>query len=110
MTTTVSGHSASDGTAARAACLQRLATALSGYPDLHAAIRAAGPAPCLAVRNTAAPMMSETITVGPSSNGLAYVWSWGKPIGGTSAPDRVAEVIAYVLAARNAQPGPATTS
>lgn len=63
------------GTAARVACLQRLATALSGYHDLDVAVRADGPAPCLAVRNTAARLMSETVTVSASGDRLAYMWS-----------------------------------
>lgn len=101
MTTCPSGQ----GTAARAACLQRLATALSGYPDLDVAIRADGPAPCLAVRNTAARLMSETVTVSASGDRLAYMWSWGERIGDASDPDTAARAVAYVLSARGARLG-----
>lgn len=94
--------------ASHAACLERLATALSGYSDLATAIRADNPAPCLAVRNSAAPLMSETITVGASGDRLAYMWSWGKRIADISDPDSAAEAIAYVLSARDARPGAVT--
>lgn len=90
-------------TATRAACLERLATALSGYMDLDAAVRAEGPAPCLAVRNTAIPALSETITISASGDGLAYMWSWGRRIGDASDPGSAAHAIAYVLAACGAR-------
>ena len=98
----------SDDSATRAACLERLATAVCGYPDLEARVRADGPAPCLAVRNMTVPLMSETVTVSACRDGLAYMWSWGKRIGNASAPDLAAEAIAYVLAAAGARPGPVT--
>ena len=87
----------------RASCLQRLATALSGYPDLNVTVRADSPAPCLAVRNTAIPVLSETITVSATSDGLSYMWSWGRRIGDANDPDSAAQAIAYVLAARDAR-------
>jgi hypothetical protein len=71
-------------------------------------MRADGPAPCLAVRNTTAPLMSETVTVSGSGDGsdeLAYMWSWGRPISSASDPDSAARAIAYVLAARDARLG-----
>lgn len=82
---------------ARAACLQRLATALSGYEDLQVTVRADGPAPCLAARNTAVPQLSETIWVTGASGRLAFTWSWGERIGDASDPDSAAHAIAYVL-------------
>lgn len=91
-------------TGVRAACLQRLATALCGYHDLNVQIREDGPAPCLAVHSTAAPLMSETVTVSPSGDGLAYRWSWGAQIGDASDPDSAAHAIAYVLEADSARP------
>lgn len=92
-----------DGAGTRAACLQRLATALAGYPDLAATVRADGPAPCLTVRNTAAPLMSETVTVRQQGDGLAFTWSWGARIGDASNPDTAAAAVVYVLAARDAK-------
>lgn len=91
----------------RAACLDRLATALSGFPDLGVTLRMNGPAPCLAVRNTTAPTLSETVTAGPSprGDGLAFVWSWGKRISDVSDPDSAAHAIAYVLEASGARLG-----
>lgn len=97
-----------DDSATQAACLERLATAVRGYPDLEAQVRADGRAPCLAVHNINVPMMSETVTVSACRDGLAYMWSWGKRIGDASAPDRAAEAIAYVLAAVGARPRPVT--
>lgn len=95
----------------RAACLQRLATALAGYPDLAAAVRADGPAPSLAVRNTAAPLMSETVTVTAAGGGLAFTWSWGLRICDASDPDTAAAAVAYVLAVRGAaRPGTWSTA
>lgn len=93
---------------ARAACLERLATALSGYRDLDVTVRSDGPAPCLAARNTSAPLMSETVTVTGSGDGLAFVWSWGRRISDASDPDCAAQAIAYVLAVRDARAGPVT--
>lgn len=90
---------------ARAACLQRLATALSGYGDLAVAVRADGPAPCLAVRNTTLPDLSESVTVTKFGHRLAFVWSWGERICDASAPDAAALAIAYVLAAHDARLG-----
>jgi hypothetical protein len=97
-------HSQHAGT--RTACLQRLATALSGYPELSVTFRAAGPAPCLAVRNTAVPMMSETVAVDENADVLAFVWSWGARIGVTSDVDTAARAVAYVLAVTGARLGP----
>ena len=99
------GDAGIQGAGTRAACLQRLATALAGYPDLAAMVRAEGPAPYLAVRNTAAALMSETITVRPQGDELAYTWSWGVRICHASDPDTAAAVVAYVLAARGAELG-----
>lgn len=89
----------------RAACLERLATALTGYEDLEVTVRAEGSAPCLVVRNTAIPAMSETIAVNRLGHGLAFLWSWGKRISDASDPDTAAQAIAYVLAARGARLG-----
>lgn len=91
--------------ARRAACLQRLATALVVYADLAVTVWADGPAPRLAVRNITVPIMSETIAACPSGGGLAYTWSWGKRIGDASNPDQAAEAIAYVLGAAGAPAG-----
>ena len=91
----------------RAACLQRLATALAGYEDLEATVRAESPEPFLMVRNTAVPAMSETIAITRLGNGLVFLWSWGKRISDASDPDSAAHAIAYVLAARGAQLGSA---
>lgn len=88
------------GAGTRAACLQRLATALLGYEDLQVTVRADGPAPCLAARNTAAPQLSETISVTGAGGSLAYTWSWGERIGDASDPGSAAHAIAYVLSAR----------
>lgn len=104
MTDQIATRAATD-TVARVACLQRLATALSGYHDLTMTVRPDGPATCLAVRSTAAPLMSETITVGPSGDGPVYRWSWGAEIGDASDPDSAAQAIAYVLEADGARPG-----
>lgn len=90
---------------ARAAYLQRLATALAGYPDLAATVGAAGPAPCLTVHNIATPLMSETLTVCSHGNGFAFTWSWGEHICDASNPDTAAAAVAYVLAASDAQLG-----
>jgi len=96
--------------AARAACVQRLATALSGYHDLEVTARVDGPAPCLAVRNTAVPCLSETVSVSRMGNDLAYVWSWGERIADSSHPDTAALAVAYVLAASDAHLRPARRS
>lgn len=93
------------GPGAQVACLQRLATALAGYPDLATTVRTDGPAPFLAVRNTAVPLMSETVTVRQQGDALAFTWSWGAPIRDASDPDTAAAAVAYVLAARGAKPG-----
>lgn len=93
------------GTATRDTCLEWLATGLSRYPDLAVTVRVDGPAPHLAVRNTAVPYMSETVTVSPSADGLAYMWSWGVPICDASDSDGAAHAVAYVLGARGARPG-----
>ena len=89
--------------AVRAACLERLATALSGYPDLEVRVRVDGPAPHLAARNTAVPVLSETVTAASARDGLAYFWSWGERIGDVSDPGAAAHALAYVLAARDAR-------
>lgn len=93
---------------ARAACLQRLATALSGYHDLDVTVRAEGSVPCLAVHNTAATTLSETVTISATGDSLAYMWSWGERISDASDPDSAAQAIAYVLAAHGARPGRAS--
>lgn len=89
----------------RAACLQRLATALSGYGDLEVTVREDGPAPCLAARNTTVPVLSETVAITRLGNGLVFLWSWGERIGNVSDPDAAALAIAYVLGARGARLG-----
>ena len=94
-----------DDRGARAVCLQRLATALSGYGDLEVTVRDGGPAPCLAARNLAVPDLSEMVTVGQSGDGIAYMWSWGRCIGDASDPDSAAQAVAYVLAARGVRLG-----
>lgn len=93
------------GVGARVACLERLATALFGYLDLEVHVRAEDPAPCLAVRNTAVPVLSETVTVAETGDSLAYFWSWGRRIGDAGDPEAAAHAIAYVLAARDARLG-----
>ena len=93
----------------RASCLQRLAAALSGYSDLEATIRTGSPVPCLAVRNTAVPLMSETVSITRSGDGLTFAWSWGARISDASDPDGAAQAIAYVLAAHGARLSPART-
>jgi hypothetical protein len=87
----------------RAACLQRLATALTGYCDLSVTVRADGPAPCLAALNIAVPELSETVTVTRTGDDLAFLWSWGERIADASDPDSAAQAVAYVLSARDAQ-------
>lgn len=89
-------------TSTRVACLERLATALSGYSDLEVTVRAESSAPCLAVRNTAIPALSETVTVSATGDELAYMWSWRRQISDASDPDSAAQAIAYVLAASGA--------
>jgi hypothetical protein len=96
---------AAEDVGTRAACLQRLATALSGYTDLKVTVRLDGPAPCLTVRNTAVPHMSETVTVSHSDSVLMFTWSWGARIGAASDPDGAARAVAYVLAADGVRPG-----
>lgn len=93
------GQKAAEGLA----CLQRLAAALSGYGDLAVTVRRADLAPCLAVRNTTTPQLSETVAVTRAGDGLAYVWSWGERIGDASDPDSAAHAIAYVLCASGAR-------
>lgn len=90
-------------TAVRTACLQRLATALSGYHDLDVTVRADSPGPSLAARNTAIPTMSETIAVTQAGDEVAFAWSWGELIADASNPDGAAQAIAYVLHARDAK-------
>lgn len=85
-------------TTLRVACLERLATALSGFSGLNVIVRADGSAPYLAVHNNDAPVMSETITVDRSGDGFAFMWSWRKRIGDVRDPDSAAYAIAYVLA------------
>lgn len=87
------------------ACLQRLATALSGYDDVEATVRPDGPAVCLAARNTAIPSLSETVAITRLGDGLVFMWSWGERISDASDPDGAALAIAYVLSARSAQLG-----
>ena len=82
---------------ARTACLQRLATALSAYPDLSVNVRTEGPAACITVFNAGVPQLSETIAVTRLGDQLAYLWSWGERIGDASDPDGAAHAIAYVL-------------
>lgn len=103
MKTMSNGEPTAPGARARTACLERLATALSAYPDLEVNIRADGPAPCLTARNSAVPVLSETVTVADAGDGPAYSWSWGRRIGDTSDPGTAAHAIAYVLAARDAR-------
>lgn len=104
--TSSSPPSHQDG-ATRAACLVRLATALSSYGDLAVTAREDGPTPCLAARNTMVPAMSETITITRLGDGLVYRWSWGERIGDASDPDAAAHAIAYVLGARGTRLGDA---
>ena len=89
----------------QAACLQRLATALAGFPDLDVSVRPDGPAPCLVARNTTAPALSETVAVTRLGESLTFTWSWGDRIASTSDVDGAALAIAYVLSARGAQLG-----
>lgn len=91
------------GSGTRAACLERLATALAPYSDLDVGLQAQGPAPCLVARNTAIPALSETITASASGDGLAYMWSWGRRICDASDPETAVQAIAYVLAAHGAR-------
>lgn len=83
----------------RTACLQRLATALSAYPDLQVTVREEGAALCLAARNSAISSLSETVAITRLGDGLVFLWSWGEHIGDASDPDAAAHAIAYVLAA-----------
>lgn len=87
------------GAGARAACLQRLATSLSSYGDLAVEVWVDGAAPCLAARNMAVPQLSETVAIARLGDGLAFLWSWGDPIGDASDADSAAQAIAYVLSA-----------
>lgn len=100
---TMEHHGPDIGT--RVACLQRLATAMSGYCDLEVRVRLDGPAPCLAARNTTATGLSETVAVTEFGGSLAFAWSWGERIAEASDPDSAARAIAYVLGARDAQLG-----
>ena len=93
-----------DDQSLRAACLQRLATALSGYPDIEVRVRSDGPAPCLVARHTGS-RLSETVAVTRLGDGLAYLWSWGQRLGDASDPDAAARSVAYVLGAHGAQRG-----
>lgn len=89
--------------AVRAACLERLATALSSHADLEVHVRADSPTPCLVARNNAVPALSETVTAAGTSDSVAYFWSWGERIGDASDPGAAAHAVAYVLAARDAR-------
>lgn len=62
-------------------------------------MRAHGPAPCLAARNTASGLW-ETVAI---TDALVLRWSWGEPLGDASAVVSAAQAIAYVLSARDAQ-------
>jgi hypothetical protein len=86
----------------RAECLERLATALSGFADLEIRIRPDGSPPWLAARNRVS-RLSEIITVAPDRDGLVYVWSWGQRLAGVSDPGEAARSIAYVLSACDAR-------
>lgn len=92
-------------TTARAACLERLAAELRAYPALVVTAGAAGQVPCLAVTNTAAPHMTETIAVTDPGGGPVFTWSWGAQIGDTASPGAAAQAIAYVLAVPGARLG-----
>jgi hypothetical protein len=90
--------------ATRAAQLDRLATALSAYPDIQTAVRRTGGVPCLAVVNPAASgLLSETVAVGRIGDDLFYFWSWGERITPVTKVEDAARSIAYVLSARDAQ-------
>lgn len=91
------------GAKAHTAFLERLAIALSSYPDLEVNVRTDGPAPCLTARNIAVPVLSETVTIADTGDDLAYFWSWGRAIGNAGDLEAAAHAIAYVLTARDAQ-------
>lgn len=93
-------HPPSVDTATRVACLERLATALSRCRDLDVAVQADGPAPCVAIRNTVIPFMSETVGVGCIGDRLVFTWSWGQRIADAAEPGAAAHAIAYVLKVR----------
>ncbi|HEY2577314.1 MAG TPA: hypothetical protein VGI74_13495 [Streptosporangiaceae bacterium] len=89
----------------RAAQLDRLATALSAYPDIQATVQRTGSGvPCLAVVNPAGSgLMSETVAVGRIGDDLFYFWSWGERITPVTRVEDAAQSIAYVLSSRTAQ-------
>ncbi len=88
----------------RAAQLDRLATALSSYPDITATVGQAGGVPCLAVVNPAGSgLLSETVAVGRIGDDLFYFWSWGECITPVTRVEDAAQSIAYALSARGAQ-------
>jgi hypothetical protein len=85
----------------------RLATA--GQSGSPIRMRTRQPAEALAVRNTAASFMSETVAVTRLGDSLAYLWSWGQRITDASDPGAAAHAIAYVLEARGAGLGQVRT-
>lgn len=89
----------------QAAQLNRLATALSAYPDITATVGQAGAGlPCLAVANPAgAGLLSETVAVGRVGDEMYYFWSWGERITPVTRVEDAAKSIAYVLSSRAAQ-------
>jgi hypothetical protein len=90
--------------ATRAAQLDRLATALSAYPDITATVGRAAGVPCLAVVNPAgAGLLSETVAVGRIGDDLFYFWSWGECITPVTRVEDAAKSIVYVLSSRTAQ-------
>jgi hypothetical protein len=90
--------------ATRAAQLDRLATALSAYPDITATVGQAQGVPCLAVVNPAGSgLLSETVAVGRIGDDLFYFWSWGERITPVTKVEDAAKSIAYVLSSRTAQ-------
>lgn len=89
----------------RAACIERLATALSAYPDIDVKISTAGTVPFLTASNKSSPLMTETVAVSRRGDPLVYVWSWGERISDTGDPELAAKAIAYVLSSRSAHLG-----
>lgn len=94
---------AQDG-GAQAACLQRLATALSSYPDIEVRVRPDCPATWLAARNTVSGL-SETVAITRIGDEFVFLWSWGERIGNASDADVTARSVAYVLSATGARLG-----
>lgn len=89
----------------RTECIERLATAVSAYPDLDVKIGTSGTAPFLTASNKSSPLMTETVAVSRRGDPGVYVWSWGERISDTGDPELAAKAIAYVLSSRSSHLG-----